>query len=364
MPARCLVPFLAFHHAASSMLARSLFRPFCLAVFAVGLLAGCGPSSDPGGSTGGEPGLPYGVTQLRQGAPSDATPSLNGPSLMLQGDGAPLRAAFRAHVRAVAAGPVDVVVLAASEAGGPSRTPECDAVGSLSRVHSCTTVVLPDARGASLEAVAATVRDAEVVYFAGGNQCNYVKWAGRAVLEAVADLGARGGGVGGGSAGLAIQGDAAYDGCTGSVSSEEALSDPYHEAISFSDGPFDWPALERLITDSHFVERDRMGRLLAFLARLRDEQDAAAFYGLGIDGGAAVVVDASGRGRVYGGRAYLARLNRPADTLRAGRPLTARGIAIRRLAAGDTLDLTGRAMEPAYRRSVEAGTLSADPYAP
>jgi len=308
--------------------------------------------------------LPHGVATTRLGADTDVDPSLHGPSLLLQGDGAPLDTAFQAHARAVADQPLDVVVLAASFPSGESTTPECDRLVDLSRVHSCETITIPDPEGADVEGVAETVRRAEVVYFAGGNQCNYVDWAGRAVHAAVIDVYERGGGVGGGSAGLAIQGDVVYDGCTGSVRSDEALANPYDERIHFTDEVFDWPVLDRLITDSHFRARDRMGRLLTFVARQIDATGADAYSGLGVNEGAAVVVDSAGVGTVYGGQAYLVHGDHPPETVEPETPLTYSSVQILRLPRGAMYDLAQRPLDHAYERSVEAGSLSADPYRP
>lgn len=332
-------------------------------LLAAGLIAlglGCG---EPAGEDPSDD-LPFGVEATRLGADADAQPPLEGPSLLLQGDGVPLDTAFHAHAAQVADQPLDVVVLAASFPSGESTTPECDRLIDLRRVHSCETITIPDPRGANVDRVAETMQQAEIVYFAGGDQCNYVDWRGRTVHTAVIDVFEQGGGVGGGSAGLAIQGDVAYDGCTGSVRSDEALADPYDERIHFTDDYFDWPVLDRVITDSHFRARDRMGRLIAFVARQIKATDADAFSGLGVNEGAAVVIDSAGRGTVYGGRAYLVHGDHPPETVEPDTPLTYSDVQIVRLLRGTTYDLAERPLDRAYARSVEAGSLSTNPYRP
>ena len=335
-------------------------------LFLVGglLVAGCSGSTDNGPSGGAPPDRRYGVSSIRLGAQTNAEVAPEGPSLLLQGSGPPLDTAMQAHINQVARQPLDVVVLAASTPSGADQTPECSVILALDNVHSCETITLPDPRGAELASVAQSVREAEVVYFAGGNQCNYVDWRGTALHAAVEAVWERGGGVGGGSAGLAIQGGAVYDGCTGSVRSEEALSNPYHPDISFTTQYFEWPVLHRLITDSHFAERNRMGRLIAFVARQVDARGGAPFTGLGINGDAAVVVGAGQQAKVYGGAAYLVHADHPAETLENGTPLTYTDLPIVRLQPGDTYDLADRPLEDAYVRSVTDGTLSAAPYHP
>ena len=46
--------------------------------------------------------------------------------------------------------------------------------------------------------------------------------------------------MGGTSAGEAVQGEFTYDGCAGSVTSSQALGDPYHRAVTFTYDFFNW----------------------------------------------------------------------------------------------------------------------------
>src|SRR3954469_14432997 len=158
---------------------------------------------------------------------------------------------------------VDVVILRSSGSNGYN-----DYIYAMNGVDSVETLVITSARDADTTAVETTVRNAEVVFFAGGDQCDYVKYfKGTKVQSAVQYVYAKGGGVGGTSAGVAIQGDFTYDGCTGSAVSSDALANPYHRTISFTYDFFHWPNMQDTLTDDHFVTRDRMGRTLAFLAR-------------------------------------------------------------------------------------------------
>jgi cyanophycinase-like exopeptidase len=64
-----------------------------------------------------------------------------------------------------------------------------------------------------------------------------------------------------------------------------ALADPY-EDILFTENLFQWPALKGTIVDTHFYQQDRMGRAMAFVARLlRDGMsDRSTRYRSGHDG--------------------------------------------------------------------------------
>jgi cyanophycinase-like exopeptidase len=165
-------------------------------------------------------------------------------------------------------------------------------------------LVPPCATRAQVDRLAPYADAADAVLFAGGDQSNYVPWKGSALLAAVRRVYARGGFVGGGSAGLAIQGAAAYD----SVAADRVLPDdedlgsplatrnPYGTAVSLTVDFFAWPPLDATITDSHFAIRNRFGRLTAFMARMVHSGlvRGGRVYGLGIDEGSVLLVDRSG----------------------------------------------------------------------
>jgi cyanophycinase-like exopeptidase len=195
-----------------------------------------------------------------------------------------------------------------------------------------TVLIPPCATRAQVDSVAPIVDGADAVYFAGGDQANYVRWKGSALIEAVKRVYARGGVVGGGSAGLAIQGAVIYDSVAGDridreTHTADAVRDPLEPSISFTTGFFSWPALRDTITDTHFVARDRFGRTVVFLARILHDgllPGATAVYALGVDEGSAVMVDPDGTATLVskeGARgAYLVRAE-AAPQITAGKPL-------------------------------------------
>ena len=103
-----------------------------------------------------------------------------------------------------------------------------------------------------------------------------------------------------------------------------------------------------------------MGRLITFVARQIEGAERKTFDGLGVNEGAAVVVDSTGT--VYGGHAYLVHGDHQPETMDPDTPLAYADVQIVRLSAGATYDLTERPLDAAYERSVEAGSLSASPY--
>jgi len=299
---------------------------------------------------------------IRIGNEVDVNVSLKGPMLYLMGKGSPDVDVFDQFLTELSEeGVADVVVIAASFASGQSNTPECDVLVELASVNSCTTITIQSIEEANDAAPAEAIGNAGAVYFAGGNQCNYVEWRGTELIDAVKSLYGRGGGVGGGSAGLAIQGEWAYDGCTGSIRSDEALENPFDSYMSLSGGVFEWPLLSGWITDSHFSERDRLGRLIAFQARIMESEQADSWLGIGLDDNSAVMVNRSGIATVFGADSYVVKTTQPADTLVQDTPLTIYGVEVHRFIPGSQfqIDNFDPADEPEIY-SVEEGVLQVE----
>lgn len=279
----------------------------------------------------------------RRGDAIDDRPPVAGPGILLAGGGSDVDAAF-VWARGIIAGPRpagersgDAVVLRASGADGYDEY-----LYQQAGFRSVQTVLLPRESGPADFAIAtALVERAEFVFFAGGDQARYVAWQATPLLAAVAGVYARGGVVGGTSAGCAILGQFVYDAVAAgsrTLSSRDALADPFAEAISFSRRVFAFPPLGSTITDTHFSARDRMGRLAAFIARQHADgavsRRPAEVLGLGIDEGTALVIGPAGIGHLLRqgdrGSVHILRAG-PADTARAGTPLLYRAIAVLRL---------------------------------
>jgi cyanophycinase-like exopeptidase len=258
---------------------------------------------------------------------------LYGPGLMLAGGGA-LEAppsAFRwLHRRITGQSAMrggNVVVLRAS--GSNLYDKVFYQYGTFASVQ---TIFIPPCAGrAQVDRFAAMVDNADAVFFAGGDQSHYVVWKNGALMEAVKRVYARGGVVGGGSAGLAIQGAVVYDSVAADrfdteTHTADAVAYPLEERISFTTGLFAWPALADTITDTHLVVRDRLGRMVVFLARILNANllpGARTVYALGIDQASVVAADPDGTATVFngpGGRgAYLVRAAEPPHLV-AGEP--------------------------------------------
>jgi cyanophycinase len=207
--------------------------------------------------------------------------------------------------------------------------------------NSVTTLVITSAEGANDPFVAKTIRNAHAIFISGGDQSNYVKfWTGNAVQKEInADV-ARGVPVGGISAGLAVQGEFAFTAMQDTVKSPEALANPYDSHVTLARDFLAIPALKGVITDSHFSQRERMGRSIAFLARIVQDGWAKEAHGIGIDETTAVLVDETGHARVVGDNsAYFMTLDHRPEICAEGKPLTVRQVKVLKLTPGVLFDL-------------------------
>jgi len=189
--------------------------------------------------------------------------------------------------------------------------------------------------------VVSRVERAEVIFLAGGDQWTYIdNWNDTPLEDAIHAAVGRGAIIGGTSAGLAVLGEIAFTAEIDTVTSAEALADPYDPLVTL-DGFLTLPMLAGVVTDSHFGARDRMGRLIAFHARAITDALATSPIGIGVDEETALVIGASGAGSVLGiGNVYRVGSLAPPAHCVAGDPLV-HSVEVHRLVPGDTLTFPG-----------------------
>lgn len=211
------------------------------------------------------------------------------------------------------AGGGDFVVLRATGSTGYNSY----IFGELGGVNSCETLLIDSRALADAPEVEAKVRAAEAVFIAGGDQANYVNyWKGTRLENALNYLrNTKQVPIGGTSAGCAIQGRTYFDALNGTITSAEALANPYHNRLTLGRNDFlNNPYLTDVVTDTHFNNPDRSGRLVTFLARLNQDFGVVG-RGVGVEEATAVCVGPDGIGKVFGrGRAFFLSQNGPANT--------------------------------------------------
>ncbi|WP_452603350.1 T9SS type A sorting domain-containing protein [Pontimicrobium sp. MEBiC06410] len=193
----------------------------------------------------------------------------------------------------------DVVVLRASGSDGYNDYFYTELGVS---INSVRTFVINNVNGAIDSYVLDKIEKAEAIWFAGGNQYNYINYFKDNAAELALNefINTKQGVIGGTSAGMAILGSSYFDAENGTVTNAEALANPYDNKVSLGYNDFlDIPYLEGVITDTHYDDPDRRARHSVFLARHATDTGFASF-GIACNEYTAVCVDNSGRAYVYG----------------------------------------------------------------
>jgi cyanophycinase-like exopeptidase len=281
--------------------------------------------------------------------------------LVLQGGGTDVD---ESYVRMGArSGGGDFVVLRAS--GDDEYNPYIYALCSCDSVE---TIVFKSRKAAFDPFVIAKVRSAEALFIAGGDQSRYVKfWKGTPIEDAIHHVAGKPAPVGGTSAGMAILGEFLYSAMRDSLTSRRALANPFHRDLTIDRGFLALPKLAGIVTDQHLQERDRMGRTVAFLARLVHDGWTSQARAVAADretvlhvnpvDGTAEVLATSSHPTPY---VYFLRTDGSPEVCRPGRPLTYANVSVYRIGPGGTFDLdswTG-ANGLAYTLGVNAGVLA------
>lgn len=192
-------------------------------------------------------------------------------------------------------------------------------------VNSVETLLVNSRALASDIDIIRKVRNAEAIFFAGGDQANYVNFYQNTPLaDAFNDCITRGVVISGTSAGCAILGQLYFSAKEGSIDSNEALANPFDTRVTIGTSNFlRQPLLANTLTDQHYTNRNRHRRHVVFLARAVTN-GAVQPRGIGVDEKTAVCIMPDGTARVFGqGNAYfLLSARAKPETCRPGQPLT------------------------------------------
>ncbi len=226
----------------------------------------------------------------------------------------------------------DVLVLRATGSNGYNNYLYTD-LGI--NVNSVETIVCNNASASSDAYVLQKIQQAEAIWFAGGDQWTYIDyWRNSPVDNAINQaIQQRNIVIGGTSAGMAIQGKYYFSAENGTVTSATALANPFNNLVTVDESAFIGNEfLESTITDTHFDNPDRKGRLVTFLARIYTDHGV---YGKAIacDEYTAVCIAPDGIAHVFGGHptyddnAYFIQTNcelttQTPENCSAGNPLT------------------------------------------
>jgi cyanophycinase len=252
---------------------------------------------------------------------------------------------------------------------------------AICHLNSVATLIIPSRDAAANPFVAETIRHASAIFIAGGDQANYINdWMNTPVQSALNEAIQRGVPIGGTSAGLAVLGEYVYTAQGDkpddpNLDGRTALADPYGSRINLTRGFLEIPILKNIITDTHFKRRDRMGRLLVFLARLNEPDGkpvpptVVKIRAIGVDERTALLLEPDGKAHVIGeGHAYFIDADRGSglmlDTqhgsgvMASHKPLTYGPFIVQKVAPGSDFYMNSWAGDAiTYRLSAESGRL-------
>jgi cyanophycinase len=308
-------------------------------------------------------GRPY--KYFRLGNAADAAKAKPRAGYALMGGGADLDEAFRWLCDRAGGGDLLVLRATGDDDYNPYIRKLCPALNSVA------TLLIPDRAAAEDPFVGKAIRAASAVFFSGGDQSNYINfWMNTPVQQALNDDIARGIPLGGTSAGLAVMGEWAYSAQGDkpddpNLTGKLAMADPFGSRITLVHGFLHIPILAGILTDTHFARRDRMGRLLVFVARLNEPdgkplpRPGLGIRGIGVEQGAAVLVEPDGAARVIGrGAAYFIDVRGATGAATRGKPLTFGPYSVQKVASGHKFDLKTWSGEAAkYDLNVERGAI-------
>jgi len=170
-------------------------------------------------------------------------------------------------------------------------------------VNSVETIVFHNQAASFEPYIHQKIQQAEAIWIAGGDQWNYISYWRNSPIDSLINLAInqRNVVIGGTSAGMAIQGKYYFSAQIGTVNSATALANPFHpnitvDSTSFIRNNF----LQNVITDTHFDNPDRKGRLTSFLARIYTDYGVFA-KAIACDEYTAVCIDNNGIAKVFGG---------------------------------------------------------------
>jgi len=169
-------------------------------------------------------------------------------------------------------------------------------------INSVETIVCNNANASQDAYLQQKINQAEAIWFAGGDQWTYISYWRNTPVDSLVNkaIAERNIVIGGTSAGMAIMGKYYFSAQNGTVTSAQALTNPYNSLVTVSDEPFLVNKhLSNVITDTHYDSPDRKGRHVTFLSRIL--QDYQAFgKGIACDEYTAVCIDTLGFCKIYG----------------------------------------------------------------
>lgn len=288
---------------------------------------------------------------IRAGNPDDIVTKPK-PGYLLMGGGKDVEEAFQWMIEKSSGGDFLILRARGTDAYNPF-------VQKLGKVNSVATLILKNREHSNDPTVIDHINKAEAIFMAGGDQWNYIQfWKDSPVSKAIQRRIDAGVPVGGTSAGLAVLGEYYFSAQHDTITSEQALQNPFDEKANVGTDFLKINALKGTLTDSHFTPRKRIGRLAAFLARLNNVK------GIGIDERTALLVEPNGESKVVGtSKVWFLKLTETPTQLKPGQPLTLKNIEVQTIDPNQSFNLKTWSSPAAAtsKLNIENGSITSSP---
>ena len=174
------------------------------------------------------------------------------------------------------------------------------------QINSVTTLTIESLEDAERPEVLRILKNAEAVFFAGGDQSHYIDFFKGSKAEKILNqlMLRKKIPIGGTSAGMAVLAGIDYTGRYGSVTSHDVLGSPMASFVDLDSQFLVPPYMKNVITETHLSQRKRQGRLLGFMKKAQSLKSSSErplkIKGIGGDEGTAFCYNEKGKGSVYG----------------------------------------------------------------
>lgn len=203
------------------------------------------------------------------------------------------------------------------------------------KVNSVTTLSFERPSDANRPEVIDAILKAEFIFFAGGDQSLYINWfQGTKLVQAINYVvQTKKIPIGGTSAGMALLAGIDYSGRYPSprdqysnVSAEDVMKNPTGKFVDLDRTVITAPYLNNVITESHFSQRDRQGRVMGFMARAVYNQYQNVHFknikAIAADEGTAFCYNDKGIGKAFGdGDVFFLKGNKPIERIQKNHAL-------------------------------------------
>ena len=172
------------------------------------------------------------------------------------------------------------------------------------KINSITTLSTKNRDGAEITKSLDILNRAEAIYLTGGDQFRYRDyWINTEFLNLINLKIQSNVTIAGSSAGLAIMGQYYFSAENGTISSEQALITPESSKIIIEKDLLNISRLKSTITDTHFSERNREGRLISFMHKIMKSKEPE-IIGIGVDENSSLIInknnlETTGAGNIF-----------------------------------------------------------------